>query len=252
MSTTFPVNDIVAESNITENNIISVDRISGKMIIIKDSGVSSNYLTTVCLKLDQTTPQTVSNGTPIFDSGINTIQIEGMTTPLSIAQGGTGSATGPDALTALLAQGAAVGTALPTGDSIVVGQIFRLTAQDSTAKAGQGLYMSPDGTNWVCIKCFTPYIWGNTGATPTFALIAGCDYIFIQDQEITSSSITMAYPGECSWTKTGEFAFAAPIMAGKTVKLRKAEGWDDAPKAIIEGCFRYDGTYLWISAVEGV
>lgn len=148
-----------------------------------------------------------------------------------------------------LYQAGASGTALPTGGSIVTGQVFRLTAADATAKAAPGIYMH-DGTGWICLRCIVPYTWGNMGATPTLALIAGCDYILTADQNWTAA-VTMSRPGVCNWTKAGEFAAGTPTMSGRTVKARTADGWTDAGAALCEGCFRDDGTYLWISAVEG-
>jgi hypothetical protein len=152
----------------------------------------------------------------------------------------------------LLAQGGISAAALPTGAAIVAGQIVRLTAQDSTAKAGQGLYYSPDGSGWVCLRCDTAYAWGNTGATPTFAFIAGCKYILTQDQAITAAAVTMAFDGSCDFVKTGAFAFATPTMSGHTVLQRTASGWTNAAGATIEGCFNHTGTRLFISAVLGV
>lgn len=139
--------------------------------------------------------------------------------------------------------------ALPTGGGIVAGEHILLTAQDATAKAGPGEYMSPDGTNWVCIECHTAYAWGNLGATPTLALIAGCKYLFTQDQLISACAVTMAFDGSCDFVKTGAFTFATPTMADHTVLQRTASGWTDAGAAVVEGCFNHIGTRLAISAV---
>ena len=139
--------------------------------------------------------------------------------------------------------------ALPTGGDIVTGQLVRLTAADSTAKAGPGLYMH-DGTAWACLQCAEPYAWGNLGATPTTALIAGCDYVFTRDQEITGWTLTLSRPGVCNWTLTGAFACADPTCTGRTFGERETTWSDNIVSALIEGAFRDDGTRMICSAVE--
>lgn len=178
----------------------------------------------------------------------NITSLSGLTTPLSVAQGGTGAATAAAALAALGGQAAVTVSALPTGDSIVTNQIVHLTQADDTAKAGIGYYVH-DETGWLCLLCIVPYAWGSMGATPALALIAGCDYIFTASEEWTAV-ITMSRPGVCNWTKSGEFTANAPTATGRTVKTRTADGWTDAGAALVEGCFRDDGTYMVISAVE--
>ena len=144
--------------------------------------------------------------------------------------------------------GISVGTTLPTtGNSNY--RLCVLTAQDATAKAGQGLYWY-DGTGWLCIICTTPYAWGNMGATPTMALIPGCDYVFVMDQIVTSWTLTLTRCGVVNWTKTGAFACVDPTCTGRTFGQRSGTGFDKITSAKIEGSFRDDGTNMVCSTVE--
>lgn len=173
------------------------------------------------------------------------------------ARSGTTTASTEDATATLAEVAALVGTlydrvgqaTLPTGGDIVTGLVFHLTAADATAKAGQGLYMH-DGTAWACLVCLTAYAWGNLGATPTTALIAGCDYVFVRDQAITGWTLTLSRPGVCNWTLTGAFACADPTCTGRTFVERETTWSDNIVSALIEGAFRDDGTRMICSAVE--
>jgi len=148
----------------------------------------------------------------------------------------------------LILFGISVGETLPTtGNSNY--RLCVLTAQDATAKAGQGLYWY-DGTAWACLFCTTPYAWGNLGATPTTALIAGCRYVFTRDQIVTGWTLTLSRAGDCPWTLSGAFATVDPTCTGRTFKQRTATGYDDITAALVEGLFSDDGTYMSCSAVE--
>jgi len=144
--------------------------------------------------------------------------------------------------------GISVGATLPTTSNSVY-RLCVLTAADATAKAGPGLYWW-DGTGWLCLVCAVPYAWGNLGATPTTALIAGCDYVFVRDQAITGWTLTLSRPGVCNWTLTGAFACADPTCTGRTFVERETTWSDNIVSALIEGAFRDDGTRMICSAVE--
>lgn len=151
------------------------------------------------------------------------------------------------------AQAAANGAALPTGGSIVTGQIFRLTANDATAKAPPGLYKH-DGTGWACIDCTSPYALGNLGAAPTLAAIPGVRYTATQDQNITTApAITFSRPGIICITKTGAFTvIGKPTMAGRTSKELMTDAWTPSAGALSVWVIQDDGTYLISSASTAV
>jgi hypothetical protein len=134
--------------------------------------------------------------------------------------------------------------ALPAA-GIVAGRCYRLTAADSTAKAGPGIYVH-DGTGWACIDCTTHYALGNLGAAPTLAAIPGVRYTAVQNVNITTApAITFTRPGSIKILKTGAFTVVGKCtMAGRTGKELYTDAWTPSGGAIANWLIEDDGTYI--------
>lgn len=130
----------------------------------------------------------------------------------------------------------------------VTGTLYRLTAADATANAAPGLYRY-NGSGWVCESYDAPYDLGTLGATPSLTLIPGLAYIATQGEAVTACTVTMQ-PGVATIRKAGEYAFAAPTMAGRTTKLLADGAWDSASAALALLTVESDGTYLVVAASE--
>lgn len=130
----------------------------------------------------------------------------------------------------------------------VTGTFYRLTTADATAKAAPGVYRW-NGSGWVCESYDAVYDLGTLGATPSLALIPGAAYIATQGEAVTACAITMQ-PGVATIRKTGEYAFAAPTMTGRTTKELADGAWDAASAALALLTIENDGTYLIVSASE--
>lgn len=145
---------------------------------------------------------------------------------------------------------------LPTATlpaSPVTGIIYRLTAEDATTKAGPGLYVS-DGTGWFCLQCFVAGVLGNLGAAPALTLIAGGEYLAVQDQNITTApAITMARSGRVKIYKTGAFTVVGkPTMTGRTAMELYTDAWTPAGGAKAVWIIENDGVNIVSAATTMV
>lgn len=189
-----------------------------------------------------TTPP-AANQVLAYDAGLNQYV---PADPIAGADGedgapGTDGSDGADAISSV--------SALPAEPD--ASTLYRLTAADDTAKAAPGLYRH-DGAGWTCLDYSAPYDLGSLGATPSLALIPGLRYTAVHDQAITSCTVAMSRPGMAEITAAGEYAWATPTMTSRTAKLLGTGAWTAAAAALKVVTFEDDGTYLWLSATEGV